>query len=82
MSYPPATIPTRVDGQTIEAAHVNVIKTAIEAIVAELGADPSGTSATLQARLTEIETALAALTAGDPPAVTPDTYIETYLETY
>lgn len=82
MPYPPTTIPTRVTGQRIEAAHLNVIKTALDEIVAELGSDPSGASATVQARLTVIETAVAALTDGDPPAVTPDTYTETYLESY
>lgn len=39
------------DGQTIYGAHVNELQTAIESMQAEIGTDPSGTYASLGARL-------------------------------
>ena len=67
MAYPPATIPTRVTGQKIEAAHLNAVKTALEDIVAELGTDPSAAAATVQARLAAIDATIAELEASGYP---------------
>lgn len=54
MAYPPSTT-DRTNGQTIDASHINVINDAVDDIVAELGTNPSGGSATVDARITAVE---------------------------
>ena len=58
MAYPPSTT-DRVTGQTIEAAHINELADGIDDVVAELGANPSGASATVQDRIAAAETLVA-----------------------
>lgn len=71
MAYPPSTLPTNaVDGASpddttpealLVAAEVNATNAAINDVVSELGANPSGAAADVGARLTAIEGAAAAL---------------------
>ena len=58
MAYPPST-PDRATGQVIEADHINGLGDGIDDIVAELGANPSGASATVQDRIAAVETSVA-----------------------
>jgi hypothetical protein len=58
VAYPPST-PDRATGQVIEADHINGLGDGIDDIVAELGANPSGASATVQDRIAAVETSVA-----------------------
>ena len=58
MDYPPTT-PDRATGQIIEADHINGLGDGIDAIVTELGANPSGAAATVDARIGAVETSVA-----------------------
>lgn len=57
MAYPPADAPARVNGDVIDASHVNALDAGVQDIVTELGTDPSGASATVQARLDLLDAA-------------------------
>ncbi len=58
MAYPPST-PDRATGQVIEADHIDGLGDGIDDIVAELGANPSGAAATVDARIGAVETSVA-----------------------
>lgn len=77
MAYPPAALPTNAtDGTSasdttptavLTAAEVNATNAAVNDIVTELGSNPSGASATVGARLDDIEADVTALGSGSIP---------------
>lgn len=77
MAYPPNTLPTNAtDGASasdttptavLTAAEVNATNAAVNDIVAELGSNPSGTDATVAARLDGIESDITSLGSGSIP---------------
>lgn len=74
MAYPPANAPDRATGEVIAAAHINALDTAIQDVVAEMGAGPKGSAADLTARLSALDSVVALKALADASNISASTW--------